>query len=118
MKKMLIGLVFVLAFGFNSVAFSYEYSSEQKKALYDLFISTYLSTATQQIQSMPISQDKKQQVANFARSNINRQQLINQTWGCIQSKDPTDQAGLNSCFVAWGRKQSADLTEYMLRLGY
>ena len=118
MKKLLICLFFLLAFCFNSVALSYEYTNEQRKALYDLITSSYLSSITRQIQTMQISEEKKQQIENFARSNINQQQLINQTWNCVQSKDPADQVGFNSCFIDWSKKQSADLAEYVLKLSY
>ena len=118
MKKLSICLFFALVFGFNSVAFSYEYTKEQVNALYDLIITNYSVSITRQIQTMQIPEEKKQRLINYAKNNINRQQLINQTWGCVQSTDPADQAGFNSCFVAWNKKQSANLIDYMSKFGY
>ena len=116
MKKIVICMLLLVATSFSSAAFAYQYTEEQKSAIYDMFIATYLSTINQQIQAYPIPADKKQQIINFTKHNVNKQQLINETWGCLSSKEPNDQQGINSCFVPWARKQSADLTEFMMRM--
>ena len=116
MKKLLFPVFFAVILGLNSAAFSYEFTEEQKNAVYDLFLSTYLSSISQQVQAQPLPPDKKLQIINFAKRNANKQQLINETWGCVKTKVNTSQSEMNSCFISWGRKQSADLTEFMLKL--
>lgn len=118
MKKIIMSFSIILAIGFGSSVFAYQYSEAEKNAMYDLFIASYLSSATQEIQKYPIANDKKQQMINFVKNNVNKQQLINQTWGCVQSKHPTDQQGVQSCFIPFAKQQSADFTEYVMKMNY
>ena len=116
MKKIAMSALLILAISIGSSAFAYQYTEQQKVAMYDLFVASYIASISQQVQAYPLPANKKQQIINFAKSNVNKQQLINETWGCIQKKEPTDQLGVQSCFIPWSKKQSADLTEFILKL--
>lgn len=116
MKKIAMSSLLVLAISIGSSAFAYQYTEQQKSAMYDLFVASYIASISQQVQAYPLPSNKKQQIIDFAKSNVNKQQLINETWGCVQTKEPMDQLGIQSCFIPWSKKQSADLSEFILRL--
>ena len=94
------------------------YTEQDKNTYYDLFLVGYLNGVNKQIQAYPIANDKKPLLLNFAKQNINKQELMNETWGCVQTKAPTDLVGQGSCFMNWSMKQNRDLIEYIKKINY
>ena len=118
MKKFYIYTLLMLILGLNAPAFGYEYTEQDKNTYYDLFLVGYLNGINKQIQAYPIANDKKQLILNFAKQNINKQELMNETWGCVQAKAPTDLVGQGSCFMSWSMKQNNDIIEYIKKINY
>ena len=116
MKKIFTIALLTTMFILNSVAFSYEITNDQKNAIYDLFISTYLASAEYTIQTSQLSPEQKQKVVNFTKQNVNKQQLMNETWGCLKTKLHLSDAEMQTCFAHWAKKQSADLIDFMARM--
>ena len=60
-----------------------------------------------------IPEDKKHEIRSFMQQSINKQELMNETWGCVQYKDPFDFAGLQACFTPWAQRKGQELTNYI-----
>lgn len=112
MKKRIIFLFCTLLL--CPVTFAYNYSEEEKAEIYNGFIDGYLKGIDMQLNIMQVPADKKQEIKSFMKQNINKQQLINETWGCIQTKEPYDVMGLQQCFMPWGQRKSNELVNYIM----
>ena len=81
MKK--IFKLFILFFLFSNIAFAFEYSENDKEIFYDSFIDGYIEQMTIAVNSLDIEQAKKEKFLKEFIKNINKQNLINSSWGCI-----------------------------------
>lgn len=111
MKKKLIYLLCAILF--CPVCFAYEYSQAEKEKMYDDFLDGYFKGLDMQLNMLPIPENKKQEIRTFMKQGANKEALINETWGCVQYKDPFDMVGLQDCFTPWAQRKGQELASYI-----
>lgn len=116
MKKLFSSFIVISIMFMGVFAYAYEYTDAQKNAFYDLFLASYFAAAEKQVGLYPVTAQQKKQIVNYIKQNANKQTLMNETWHCVKTKNPTDQIGINSCFIPWSQKQGKLLSEYVIRL--
>lgn len=112
MKKKLIYLLCAILF--CPTCFAYEYTEADKNEMYDSFINGYKQGFEMQVDSLPLDENKKAELRAYIYEIANKEQLINETWGCVQTVEPTDVMGLQNCFVPWGQRKAEEVKNYIL----
>ena len=107
MRKLIIFLFCAILF--CPVCFALGFTEADKDKVYDDFLNGYMKG----IDMVPIPNDKKQEIRSFMQQSINKQELMNETWGCVQYKDPFDFAGLQACFTPWAQRKGQELANYI-----
>ena len=110
MKKIIVFVLFVL---FCPICSAYNYTEADKNEFYNSFLAGYFKNLVIQVKMLPVSEAKKQQIYSYIKQNTNRQELINETWGCVQTKEPMNIPGLQQCFGPWGEKQKKKIANYI-----
>ena len=64
--------------------------------------------------SAKIDENKKAELRVYVQNMANKEQLINETWGCVQAVEPTDMMGLQNCFVPWAQRKGEELRNYIM----
>lgn len=101
--KFLILLIFL---SFNS-AYAFNYTEEDKNMFYDAFIDGYVTEMAKAVNQLEIEQNKKDAFMSALKQNINKNDLINSSWNCIQSY-PIEQIVTASvlCTSNWTNSQT------------
>lgn len=103
MKKFIYLLLILIC---TNPVFAFNYSEEDKYMFYDAFLDGYITEVTKSVNQMEIEQDKKDKFLSEFKSKIDKQDLINSSWSCIQ-KYPIQQIVSASVFCTsdWTNKQ-------------
>ena len=110
MKKFIVFILFIL---FCPICFAYNYTEADKNEFYNSFLTGYFKNLELQVKMLPVPETKKQQIYSYVKQNTNKQELINETWGCVQTKEPMNIPGLQQCFAPWGEKQKKKISNYI-----
>ncbi len=91
---------------FNPV-FAFNYTEEDKRMFYDAFIDGYITEMTKTVNQLNIEQEKKDKFTTELKKTINKKELINSSWSCIQSY-PIEQIVSASviCTMDWTSRQT------------
>ena len=105
MKKIFILIMLMLVT--VNIAFGFNYSDEDKNMFYDAFIDGYIEQMTNKINALDIEQQKKESIITEFKKLINKTELINSSWNCIQKYPINDivSASIN-CTAEWTANQS------------
>lgn len=112
MRKRIIYLLCAILF--CPTCFAYEYTEADKEEMYNSFIDGYMQGFEMQVASLPIDENKKAELRVYVQNMANKEQLINETWGCVQAVEPTDMMGLQNCFVPWAQRKGEELRNYIM----
>ncbi len=104
--RIFILLIFFFFFNFNP-AIGFNYTEEDKNLFYEAFIDGYLTEMTKAVNQLEIEQTKKDKFISSLKQNINKKDLINSSWNCIQSY-PIEQIVTASviCTYEWTNSQT------------
>ncbi|MBQ9246323.1 hypothetical protein IJ182_08665 [bacterium] len=105
MKKIL--LLILCVFLSNNISFAYNYSEEDKNMFYDSFIEGYIEQMTNSINNLAIDQNKKDTFIKEFVKLINRNELIDSSWSCIQKYPVNDIVSASiTCTSNWTTQQT------------
>lgn len=104
MKKFLCLLLLGLVFS-TQYTFAVEYTEEQKQYLYDVFLQEYTKGMSNNFDTLNLDSATTEQIKQEFLNSIDRNELINMSWPCLQEADPTSREAVSKCFMPWGLKQ-------------
>ena len=104
MKKIICALILGLILG-TQYSFAVEYTEEQKQYLYDVFLEHYTAGMSKNFDTLKLDGETTAQIKQEFENSIDRNELINMSWPCLQPADPTSQEAISKCFMPWGLKQ-------------
>lgn len=116
MKKVFSFAILTCILLMGSVSYAYNYTEQQKNAFYNDFIKGYIMGIDIVANSLKLPQAKKQQIKNYMRASINRQELVNMTWGCLQTKNLNNTNEIIQCAKPWADKQNEKLYNYVQQM--
>lgn len=104
MKKILIIFCFLAV---SDIAYSFEYTDNDRDMFYDAFIEGYVQEMTKAVKNLNIDENKKEIFLKEFIKQINKTELINSSWQCIQ-KYPVNQIITASvvCTQDWNKMQT------------
>ena len=106
MKIHIILTAFFFLFCINPI-YAFEYSESDKEMFYSAFLDGYFTEMEKAVDKLDIAQEKKDKYIAQLKQRINREELMNSSWGCIK-KYPLQQIVAASviCTADWNKKQS------------
>lgn len=104
MNKFLSILILCLIFS-AQYTYAVEYTEEQKQYLYDVFLDHYNAGMSKNFDSLKLDGETTAKIKEDFANSIDRNELINMSWPCLQQADPTSQEAVSKCFMPWGLKQ-------------
>lgn len=110
MKKFLCTLLLGLVLT-TQYTLAVEYTEEQKNFLYDVFLEHYTKGMHENIDKLNLDANAKEEIKVQFNESINREELINSTWPCLQNADPSSKEDVTNCFRIWGNKQQIQTFE-------
>lgn len=107
MKKMIFFICSSIILSSLNISFAFEYSQEDKDIFYDAFLDGYFTEIEKSVNKLNIEQEKKDLFMQNLKKRINRNELINSSWECI-NKFPIEQIVEASviCTSSWSQKQN------------
>ena len=104
---MKIFISLILSLFMSNTAFAYNYTDNDKNMFYDAFLEGYFTEMQKNINNLDITPQQKENFMTALKENINRQELINSSWSCIE-KYPIRQIITASvvCTYDWNNKQA------------
>ncbi len=105
MKKILF---FILVIMTCNSSLAYNYSDADKEMFYNSFINGYIDGMTDYITASALPQDKKDKFLTEFKKLINREELINSSWTCIEKYSIKEiVSAAITCTEDWTDRQAA-----------
>ncbi len=107
MKKITYFIILIgILINFN-YAYAYKYSEEDKEMFYNAFLEGYFTETEKSVNNLNIDASKKAQFLKELKQRIDKTELINSSWSCIQ-KYPIQQIVAASviCTADWNKSQT------------